>query len=111
MPAIAVGAILSHLALYTSQTWLAAGTRPVSSYLLYLLATTGATLSFVGALGQARHRPARARRWLIGVPLALQVAWIAALPTLSIDAYSYAVDAAMLRDGRSPYEHPIKEVE
>ena len=110
MPAIALGAVLSHLALYVCQTWLAAGTRPIASYLCYLLATTGATLSLVGALGHARHPTAPARRWLIGIPLVLLIAWIAALPTLSIDAYSYAVDAAMLRDGRSPYEHPVKEV-
>jgi hypothetical protein len=111
MPAIAVAAILSHVGLYVSQTWLAAGARPIESYLVYLLATAGATLSFVGALRHARHPDSGARGWLIGVPLALQIAWIAALPTLSIDAYSYAVDAEMLHEGRSPYEHPVKEAE
>ena len=64
-----------------------------------------------GALRRAQHAPARARGWLIGVPLVLQIVWIAALPTLSIDAYSYAVDAAVLRDGQSPYVHAVKDAQ
>jgi len=111
MPAIALGAILSHLGLLVSQAWLATGTETARSYALYLLATAGATATWLGALRQARRSTAGARAWLIGVPLALQIVWIIALPTLSIDAYSYAVDVAVLRDGQSPYVHSVKEAE
>ena len=57
MPAIAGGAILSHLGLLVVQPWLATGTRTAFSYALYLLAATGATAAWVEHSAGRSTRP------------------------------------------------------
>jgi hypothetical protein len=106
---IAIVTALSYSLLASSQYMLALGIHPVESYALYLVAIGGAMFAYVRSLWHAHHDAHRSRRWLLVLPLVLQFAWLIPLPRLSIDAYSYVVDAATIRSGANPYQHPVKD--
>ena len=63
------------------------------------------------AVIRSAHEALDRRSWrmLVGVPIVVQLGWLISLPVLSIDAYSYLVDAAHAYAGLNPYLHPVKE--
>jgi len=76
---------------------------------LYYAATGALLVCYAGLVYHVRPEPdRRALRLLIAVPLLIQVAWLASLPVLAIDAYSYLVDAARIQSGLNPYEHAVR---
>lgn len=102
-------AVLGHITLIAAQHSLAYDDRPLQSVALYVIALTVITITYVASMWHAKHAAATARRYLIVLPLAIQLMWLVPLPTLSIDAYSYVVDAATIDAGGNPYARPVRD--
>jgi alpha-1,6-mannosyltransferase len=82
----------------------------VAPTVLYYVSIAAAIACYHAVIQLTRETPAR-RDWpvILGVPLILQLAWLVPRPVLSIDAYTYVVNAAQVDAGLNPYAHASGE--
>jgi alpha-1,6-mannosyltransferase len=88
----------------TSQADVAAGV------LLYYGSVAALVFCYASVVQSIPETPTR-RDWLViaGVPFLLQIGWLVPHPVLSIDAYTYVVNAAHIHAGLNPYQHASSE--
>jgi alpha-1,6-mannosyltransferase len=100
-----------HGSVALSHHLLASGSGLTLSAALYYTSIAALVVCYALMLQLVTETPSR-REWFViaGVPLAIQVGWLMVHPIMSVDAYSYLVDAAHAYAGLSPYEHASREV-
>jgi alpha-1,6-mannosyltransferase len=99
-----------HASIGTAQYVMANDSAFLPATLLYYVAVAALVACYASVVDSVSETPSR-RAWLaiVGVPVLLQIGWLASHPVLSIDAYSYLVDAAHAYAGLNPYEHAVKD--
>jgi len=99
-----------YAAIGTAQYAMANATVLVAATLVYYLAAAALVACYVSVVASVSETPTRTA-WLaiVGVPVLIQIGWLASPPILSIDAYSYLVDAAHASAGLNPYQHAVNE--
>ena len=110
LPGLAALTVILHILLATVQQRLARGDAIGTTAVFYYAVIAAVLASYAGVIRSA-GKAADRRTWrvLVGVPILLQFGWLLVLPVLSIDAYSYLVDAAHAHAGLNPYVHSVKE--
>lgn len=108
---LAVLTVILHAVLAAVQHWLAYGGTLGAKALLYYVVMAAMLACYAAVIRSASEAPDRGTwRTLVGVPILIQLGWVMLLPVLSIDPYSYLVDAAHIHAGLSPYVHAVKDV-
>jgi hypothetical protein len=102
--------VVLHAVLAVVQQGLAHGNALGAYAVSYYAVIAAMLVSYAAVIRTTPEAPDR-RMWqvLVGVPVLVQLGWVMSLPVLSIDAYSYLVDAAHAHAGLSPYVHPVKD--
>jgi alpha-1,6-mannosyltransferase len=102
--------VFLHASIGTAQYLIANDSALLTGALLYYVAAAGLLACFGAVIHSVGETPSR-RDWLVivGVPVLVQIGWLISHPVLSIDAYSYLVDAAHLHAGLNPYQHAVNE--
>ena len=111
LPGLAVVTVILHIALAVVQQRLANGVSVGTNTIFYYAVIAGVLVCYAAVIRSAHEaRSTQTWRVLVGVPIVIQLGWLIALPMLSIDAYSYLVDAAHAYAGLNPYVHAVKDV-
>src|SRR3954471_14095483 len=102
--------VFLHVSIAIAQYLIRNDSALVPAVLLYYVAVAALVVCYVSVLDSVIETPCR-RAWLtiVGVPVLVHIGWLAWNPALSMDAYSYLVDAAHMYAGVNPYEHAVKE--
>jgi alpha-1,6-mannosyltransferase len=102
--------VFLHALIGTAQYLIANDPAVLPGALLYYGAAAALLACYWAVIHSVGETPSR-RGWLVivGVPLLVQIGWLVSYPVLSIDAYSYLVDAAHLHAGLNPYQHAVDE--
>ena len=108
--AAAVATVLLHLLLAAAQQHLARDSALNVAAVLYYASAAGLVTCYAVLLRSVGEVLSR-KRWVlvVGIPLLVQTGWLFSRPVLSIDAYSYLVDAAHVHAGVSPYRYAVGE--
>jgi alpha-1,6-mannosyltransferase len=111
LPGLAIVTVILHIALAVVHQRLANGVSVGTDTIFYYAVIAG-VLACYAAVIRSAHEARFTQTWrvLVGVPIVVQLGWLIALPMLSIDAYSYLVDAAHAHAGLNPYVHAAKDV-
>jgi alpha-1,6-mannosyltransferase len=110
LPAAALLTVFLHASIGTAQYLIANHAAVVPGALLYYMAVAALVACYAAVIHSVGEIPSR-KGWLVivGVPALVQIGWLASHPVLSMDAYSYLVDASHAYAGLNPYQHAVKE--
>jgi hypothetical protein len=97
-----------NIATGVAQHLLARGGDRLWPAILYYSATAALLVNYAAVVSLSRRSPSHLAWWIL-VPGFIQLGWLLSLPALSIDAFSYLVDAAHAHAGLNPYVHPVRE--
>src|SRR3954471_8075807 len=108
--AASLATVLLHLSIAVAQQHLDRDSGLKVAALWYYASAAGLVTCYAVLLRSIREVLSR-KNWILlgGIPLLVQTGWLFSRPVLSIDAYSYLVDAAHLHAGMNPYEHAVGE--